>query len=72
MRSALLGIKRVLIAVACLVLLAGCIIPLPEHGGTGAAISIEAVNKLMLGTTSRAEVLLALGEPSQQIGRAHV
>ena len=67
MRSALLRIEGVLIAAAGLVLLAGCVFPLPEHGGTGAAIPIEAVNKLIPGTTSRAEVLLALGEPSQRI-----
>ena len=67
MRSALLQIEGVLIAAAGLVLLAGCVFPLPEHGGTGAAIPIETVNKLIPGTTSRAEVLLALGEPSQRI-----
>lgn len=67
MRSALPGIERVLIAVAGSLLLAGCVIPLPEHGGWSGAISTDAFNKLVPGTTSRAEVLLALGEPSQRI-----
>jgi outer membrane protein assembly factor BamE (lipoprotein component of BamABCDE complex) len=54
--------------------LAGCIyIPTPEHsamqadGGYRAAISDEKVARISVGRTTRADILLALGRPTQRI-----
>lgn len=61
------GMGRAFITVAGLTLVTGCIaIPVPEHGGRGGAIATDAMERLIPGTTTRAEVLLALGEPTDR------
>lgn len=68
MISRLHGIKRLFAIAAALLLVTGCVIlPLPEHGGWGESISPDAIDKLVPGTTSRAEVLLALGQSSMEL-----
>lgn len=58
---------RALIVLAGLALVTGCVaIPVPEHGGRGGAVATGAVEKLTVGSTTRVEVLLALGEPTDR------
>jgi outer membrane protein assembly factor BamE (lipoprotein component of BamABCDE complex) len=54
-----------LAAVLCGIALAGCIIIPVDYHATGSRhnITMEATNVLRVGVTTRAEVLLALGEP---------
>lgn len=59
--------NRAFITVAGLALVTGCIaIPVPEHGGKGSGVATDSIERLIPGTTTRAEVLLALGEPTDR------
>jgi hypothetical protein len=53
------------LALASGALLSGCLLPLPDHGdGETQLIAADAVEKLVIGKTSRTDVLMLLGDPS--------
>jgi outer membrane protein assembly factor BamE (lipoprotein component of BamABCDE complex) len=74
-RRATRTLRRAVALSACLAALCGClIVPTPEHGlisGKG-AVEPDTLGEFQVGHSTRADVLLRLGEPSQRRGNDRV